>query len=275
MVEGMLLTPIITKKTSFYRHRCRVTIKQPKQRYYTKINVSQPDYPYSFISYLGIVELRYKCSTIDQAKAKLKKILQITALGRFQGEGMGQIKWLRGTIIPKDPPFPPRPRKLKIRKGLPWNLPPKIQKLIQYALLHDFFHTSHHQSKIYVEPPLDDIVLVNCLKQHHVKTTNPLIQVFQHYDQLASMITRNTRAPVPTRYNWNARKYVRKIDFKRLAHEIKEVSPNVWKLYHYIYTSNELHAITESLLYGHTALRTHLLVISNLIINDFLNGKLS
>ncbi|MFX0066071.1 MAG: hypothetical protein ACFFC7_28220 [Candidatus Hermodarchaeota archaeon] len=71
-----------------------------------------------------------------------------------------------------------------------------------------------------------------------------------------------------TRYNWWAS---RKIDFSKLANEIKAVSKNVWKLYEYIYQSQELALLNESLQHGHTSLRAHLLVIANLIVQDFKN----
>jgi hypothetical protein len=58
------------------------------------------------------------------------------------------------------------------------------------------------------------------------------------------------------------------MDFNKLAHEIKEVSTNIWTLYTYIYNSKELRYLTESMNHGHNTLRNHLLVIANLIVQD-------
>ena len=139
-------------------------------------------------------------------------------------------------------------RKIKIRKGLPDQLSPSVQKLIQYALLRDFYHTSRHKSKIYVEPELEDIELMEALGLHHEKTDDPLIQKFQHYDRLAAQITRKFRSPRTNRYNWYTTKT---IDFSKLADEIAEVAKHPWKLYEYIYQNKELMLLTESLQYGH------------------------
>jgi hypothetical protein len=64
------------------------------------------------------------------------------------------------------------------------------------------------------------------------------------------------------------------IDFAKLASEIAQVSENVWKLYDFIYQSQELTQLAESLEYGHSSLKTHLLLIANLIVQDWLAGRL-
>ncbi len=111
------------------------------------------------------------------------------------------------------------------------------------------------------------------LKSHHDKTSDPIVQKFQHYDQLASRITRKIRAPTHDRYNWCSKE--EKINFERLAQEISQMSKkNVWKLYEYISNNSDLAKITESLEYGHSSLKNHLLFIVNLIVQDFLAGKL-
>ena len=58
-------------------------------------------------------------------------------------------------------------------------------------------------------------------------------------------------------------------EFQKLAKEVKEVSNNIWKLYKYIYDSKELDKLNESLEYGHTSLKRHLLIITNLIVQEF------
>ncbi|MFX0115068.1 MAG: hypothetical protein ACFFB3_11020 [Candidatus Hodarchaeota archaeon] len=74
------------------------------------------------------------------------------------------------------------------------------------------------------------------------------------------------------RYTWQAKESL--IDFQKLAEEIKHASKNIWKLYSYIYNNEELSKLNESLEYGHTTLRAHLLLTTNLIVQNFLTGKL-
>ena len=155
---------------------------------------------------------------------------------------------------------------------MPQYLPQHVLDLIKYGILYDFFHNSRHQSKIYVEPPLQDQTYINLLKAHHDKNYNSeLVQQFRYYDQLASSLTRKIRSPRFNRYNWKATK---KIDFNQLATNIAEVSDNVWKLYEFIYNNKDLDLLNASLLFGHTSLRFHLLLITNLLVSDYLNNKL-
>lgn len=223
---------------------------------------------------MGEIEARCYCKTRRKIKRKLRELLNIRFVGRFWSEGLGQIRWIEGQIdksVNSKKRIQPT-RKIKIRKGLPDQLPADVLKLIQYALLHDFYHTSHHKSKIYVEPEIDDIELKELLKQHHEKTDDLLIQTFQHYDQLAARITRRFPSPRTNRYNWYA---TTTVDFSKLAEEIVEVAAHPWKLYEYIYQSRELKHLTESLQHGHTSLRTHLLIMTNSIVHDYLNNRLS
>lgn len=88
----------------------------------------------------------------------------------------------------------------------------------------------------------------------------------QRFEIKAAIITRKIRSPKTNRYNWYSKE---NIDFKKLAKEIKEVYNNIWKLYGFIYESKELSWLNESLEHGHTSLRNHLLVITNLIVQDF------
>ncbi|MFX0066952.1 MAG: hypothetical protein ACFFC7_32875, partial [Candidatus Hermodarchaeota archaeon] len=177
-------------------------------------------------------------------------------------------------IRKKEPSFLQKPttRKhpnLKIRKGLPSYIPKNVLKLIRYALLHDFVNCNKHRSKIYAEPNLTNI---EELRKHHDKTEDPFIQKFQYYDQLASIITRNIRSPKTNRYNWSSNS---NINFEKLAKEIEEVAEKgIWKLYEYIYNSEELGKLNESLEFGHTSLRRHLLIITNLIVQDFIKGNI-
>lgn len=269
ILEGRILTPIITRKTEFYIEGCKAIIKNPRRRYCTKINASKPMYPYSFQCYLGSIELHFRCSNKVKIKQKLRDLLQIKAIGRFFSEGMGLVQWIKGNIHSNyEPTHTKHKRKLRIRKGLPHNLTKDIKKLLRYALLHDFVNTPKHKSKIYIEPNLDGIAY---LRNHHDKTDDSFIQLFQKYDHLAAIITRKIRSPRTNRYNWSSNS---NINFEKLVKEIKEVASNTWKLYDYIYQSKELEQLNESLQHGHTSLRNHLLVVANLIVQDFQRNNL-
>jgi hypothetical protein len=74
------------------------------------------------------------------------------------------------------------------------------------------------------------------------------------------------------RYTWQAKEG--QIDFQKLAEGISRTAKNIWKLYNYIHSNEELSKLNESLEYGHTTLKMHLLLITNLIVRDFLAGKL-
>ncbi|MFX1250170.1 MAG: hypothetical protein ACFFCZ_00970 [Promethearchaeota archaeon] len=272
VLQGNIITPIITKKTSFHLEGCQFTITRPRRRYINKIKVGQRMYPYSLIGYVGEIEVRYTCRTRIQARRKLDKLITIKRLGRLKGEGMGRIKWLKARIEPGDnKPKKPK-RTVRIRKGLPHNLSKEAQDLLRYALLHDFFTTNKHRSKIYVEPELDDKELMESLRQHHKQINDPLIQKFQKYDQLAAIITRRVRSPRNNRYNWRAKET---INFEQLAKEItKANNQSVWKLYEYIYSNKKLDLLNESMEHGHTSLRRHLLLIANLVVRDVQRNKL-
>ncbi|MFX1476612.1 MAG: hypothetical protein ACFFCI_00640 [Promethearchaeota archaeon] len=271
MLEGRIVTPIISKRTKFSLMGCKVRIKNHSRRYYNKINTGKPMYPFSFIGYLGTIELVYQCKSKTQAERKLKQLLEIEQIGKFMAEGMGLVKWQYGQFV-NSVNFPwvtnPGPKyHLRIRKGLPHNLPDNIKQLIRYALLHDFANTSNHKSKIYVEPELEGLA---DLRKHHDKSGDPVIKIFQKYDHLAAIITRQIRSPRTNRYNWAS---TSNINFAKLAKEIQEVSNNIWKLYDYIHNSKELGQLNESLQHGHTSLRSHLLIIANLIIRDYLRSE--
>lgn len=272
VLEGEILTPIITKKREFLMQGCKVRILQPRRRYFNKINSGKPMFPYSYVCYLGKIELSRKVKSKQAAKRKLRELLTIEGIGKYTSEGMGLVKWLSGRLeaigqVNRSPFL-----KVKIRKGLPRFLSVKVQKLIQIALLHDFFHTSKHKSKIYVEPQLEDSDLAKLLRDHHNKTENPLIQQFQKYDQLAAIMTRQVRSPRLNRYNWNSKNQV---DFQELANKIAEANTKgVWKLYKVIYENGELKELNESLQHGHSSLKKHLLLAANLIVRDFILDKM-
>ncbi|MFX1533845.1 MAG: hypothetical protein ACFFDI_06385 [Promethearchaeota archaeon] len=272
ILKGKIKTPIVIKKTTFKLFDCRVRIIRPRRRYFNKINATKPMFPYSFICYLGELELGYLTPSKSKAKQKLRKLLEINVIGRHTSEGMGRVQWISGSIRATNETRELRIRgnQIKIRKGLPHNLPEEVQKLIKYALVHDFVHTPKHRSKIYIEPELEDL---EELRKHHDKTNDPFILKFQKYDNLSAIITRRIRSPKTNRYNWRAGNTT--IDFFKLAEEIKEASKkSIGKLYEYIYQSKELGELNESLQHGHTSLRFHLLVLVNLIVRDYQRNNL-
>jgi len=149
------MTPIVTKRTRFTLMGCKASILYPRRRYYMKLNDTRPIYPYSFITYLGTLVLEYKSHSMEKLNEKMNELLQQTHLGRLKNEGMGQIEW-KSSIIMKKISKKTRITKsrLRIRKGLLLKLTEEQHELLKYALLHDFFHTEKHPSKIYQEPQL-------------------------------------------------------------------------------------------------------------------------
>ena len=274
ILKGKIITPIVTKKTYFKIDNCKANIINPRRRYYTKIIASRPMYPYSLICYLGKIQVSFEQQTKEKIRKKLTTLLKMTNIGKLANEGLGQIKWTEGYIRGKRSQEREKTRKgkLRIRKGLPLNLTDEQQELVKYALLHDFYHTSKHKSKIYQEPPIKDQKLVERLRKHHEKTDDQLIKKFQYYDRLAAGITRKIRSPVISRYNWQAKQNLKNVNFKKLAKEIQEVTEtNIWNLYRYIYESKELNLLNESMYHGYSKLRNHLILIANLIVQDFIH----
>lgn len=277
ILEGKTVTPVVTKYPVFFLKGYQAAFKKGtiRRRHYNKINATIAMYPYSLICYEGILQLTFYCRTKAQATKQIDKFMAINQIGRLQSEGLGKIQWLGGSIQKRNKDtrgFYNQTRKLKIRKGLPHDLPTKVQELLRYGMLHDFFNTSRHPSKIYVEPSLDDPTYIDLLRDHHDNTYNSdLITTFQRYDRIAASITRKHRSPRNNRYNWKATK---KVDFPALAKQLAEVSNNPWKLYNFIYTCNDLAWLNESFEFGHTSLRMHLLILVNLIVFDYLQGTL-
>lgn len=275
ILHGKFITPLITKRTTFKIKGCNTKFSQPRRRIYSKIHSTKPMFPYALICYLGEFELSYSYSSKNRANKKIHELLRIKSIGRYSSEGLGKIQWIKGELHPSSTRSENKKqrnsRRIRIRKGLPHNLPTKIQQLIRYALLHDFVHTPRHKSKIYIEPLFDDGEFITLLRQHHDNSNNVLIQTFQKYDRIAASITRKIRSPRTTRYNWYS---TQNIDFTELCRNIKEVVPNIWKLYKYIYESKALTCISEALEYGHTSLRDHLLIIANLIVQDFQQNRI-
>ena len=59
-----------------------------------------------------------------------------------------------------------------------------------------------------------------------------------------------------------------------LASNTAAVADNIWKLYDYIYKSREVDKLNESLEYRHLSINFHLVLIVNLIVQDYNNRML-
>ncbi|MFQ5978946.1 MAG: hypothetical protein ACE5OZ_12540 [Candidatus Heimdallarchaeota archaeon] len=99
---------------------------------------------------------------------------------------------------------------------------------------------------------------------------------FKKYDRIAAALTRKYKAPRSSRYNWKFQESPQTIDFHALASQVQKIvdKENVFKLYLFIYQSEELERLNETLEFGHTSLRFHLLLIANMIVRDYLCGHL-
>jgi hypothetical protein len=101
ILQGRLLTPMITKyskMTIFNFLGCRLSILKPKRRYVAKLTVGKPMFPYAYESYLGNLELKFRCKSKTKAETKLTELLDVEALGLFTSEGLGVVEWLQGYL---------------------------------------------------------------------------------------------------------------------------------------------------------------------------------
>jgi hypothetical protein len=288
VLEGKTITPIITKRRSWHiRRGGQVRLVKTRKTAYSKITVGAHRPPSVFYGYEGIVQIRRKCATETGALALLNYYVQITKLGRFKNEGMGLIDWQRTWIENYHKPQGKRKRipKIRIRQALPQGEPrhggllKEIQRLVLYFLLHDFFNTAKHPSKIFQELELEDTALMEVLRKSHdkVKPDDPFLRTMARYDQLAAMLGRKRYAPVNDRYNFQAQQKRRRLaDQAQLAQEISQVvnEKDVYDLYRYIYESEELDWLVETRECGYSSLRTHLLLGANMIVHSYQKGYL-
>ena len=104
------------------------------------------------------------------------------------------------------------------------------------------------------------------LKKHYDKSEEPMIQKLQKYDQIVTRITRRIESPLTNHFNWQSQK---NINFVKLFTKLQEVS-HLLILFDYNYHSNELVSLNELLQYEHSSLKSHLLLITTLIVQDYL-----
>ena len=119
--------------------------------------------------------------------------------------------------------------------------------------------------------------LIDSLISKEINNNHLLITTARKYDGISAGMTRRFKSPRENRYNWKWQKSLKKIDFKQLSQEIQDVVNNghVRQLYQYIHNSGKLDLLNEAFDYGHTSLRYHLLLITNLIVHDYHKGKLN
>jgi len=211
-----------------------------------------------------------------KATATRKRItwfLQQEALGAHQNEGMGKIQWLeKREKTPQNKGL--IKKKLVIRKGL-GHYPKPMITAIKALLLHDFVHTSRHESKIYQEVNIHNSYIREACKNHHengeIEQNNWLIPIIKKYDHLASLMKRKIPTPATiSRYDYENGE----IDCKALAEEITEKQHNIYSLYNCVYYSKNINRFYESMTYAKNKLRNHLLLAVNLLISDFKKGRI-
>jgi hypothetical protein len=213
-------------------------------------------------AFRGYVRVTTIDSNESRARKHINKYLAVDCLGKGTNEGYGKIQWLNY----KEEDYQrvkrkTKKKKFKIRKGLGPNYPIKLQKLLIALLLHDFV-------KVNIK---DEKIRKACLCHHNeTENKNELLPLVKYYDQLAAFMSRKKSFKTFTRYDYQKGK----IDFEKLAHEIEERQDSVYKLYNYIYNSEELERIVEAMNYGKNSLRNHLLLMVNLAINHVYNGDL-
>jgi len=276
---GRLETPMVVAKPFIKKNGCWIRVvgdpnteKYPLLTPIGKLVKGEQKTPTVLRGYRGFV----KVSCVGNSKEKLLTKLDSFLLKRFLGghtsEGYGRVNWLECKIKEYTPNNNSFRKKIKIRKGLGTNYPIELQRLLIALMLHDFVDNELHPSKIYHSITIEDEKIRDACVNHHngEESTNKLLLLVKHYDRLASRLFRKKKVNVHQRYN----KGNQKIDLQKLVQELEEKQYSAYKLYNYIYNSNDLNRIVESLRFGENNLRNHLLVMVNLAINDYYWKKL-
>ncbi|MFQ5979749.1 MAG: hypothetical protein ACE5OZ_16590 [Candidatus Heimdallarchaeota archaeon] len=288
VLQGETITPIVTTRRRWHTRRGgQVRLIKTRKTSFSKLTVGAHRPPSVFTAYEGGVQMRRKCSTEAGALDLLNYYVQIKKLGRFKNEGMGLIKWQKAWIEGYQKPegAKKQPLQVRIRKELPkgepahGGLPAPIERLLLYFLLHDFFHTCKHLSKIFYELELKDTALMDGLRRSHDKSKpdDLFLLTMSKYDRFSTIFGRKRYAPVKGRYNIPAQQQEQRFeDRQQLARELSQVVNNqsVHEVYRYIYASEELGWLVESRKHGFSSLRTHLLIGANLIVHSYQRGYL-
>ena len=252
--------------------RTLTSAKKPLRAYVGKLVKGERKVPTKQIAYRGCVRITTIDWNEEKGRKNIQSFLNKDHLGKKTNEGYGMVQWVNYKETQFKPmPQKPKRKKLKFRKGLGPNYPIELQRLLIALMLHDFVHTEKHPSKIFREITIDDEEIKEACLNHHNNSVkeNMLLPLIRYYDGLASYITRKKPFKTLTRYDYQKGE----ISFEKLAKEIEEIQQSAFKLYNYIYRSKELTRIVESMTYGGTKLRSHLLLMVNLAVNDYLSGK--
>lgn len=277
---GRLETPIILSNPFVKKRGCwmrvvgdPLTDQKPLFTYIGKLVKGEKQIPTVLRGYRGFVKISCVDYSEEKAKRKINQFLALRFIGRRTSEGYGKVVWLDCTIDNYQSQKAFRYKKFKIRKGLGVNYPKQLQRLLIAFMLHDFVHTEKHQSKIFQQVTIDDEMIREACLNHHnrEKLTNQYHSIVQYYDGLASYISR--QKPHNTTYRYDKLKGV--IDFQLLKQDIEERQNSAYKLYHYIYHSEELTRVVESFQFGNNSLKKHLLLMVNLAINDYYEGRIN
>ena len=276
---GRLETPIITPKTFMRKKKCWVRVvrdlEEEKRPIYSpigKLVKGERKAPNILSGFRGYI----KVTSIDESEATLRKringFIQNRFLGQYTNEGFGRVSWIDCSVTNYTPKIIFKRKKLKIRKGLGCNYPEQLQRLLIALMLHDFVHTEKHPSKIYQEITIEDREIREACLNHHSKEQNgnQYIILIKRYDSIASYITRKKPLKTRVRYDFDNGE----INFNLLAEEIIKRRNSAYKLYNFIYHSNEIKRIVEAMNFKKSSLRTHLLLMVNLAINEYYMGTL-
>ncbi|WP_287586423.1 hypothetical protein [Candidatus Borrarchaeum sp.] len=262
-MRGITTTPIVSKRRHFF-HKLGVVTIQGRPRVVGKLKKGERRAPKTYRAWYGNIEFIVPENKLDEA-------LAIDSIGRYTHEGMGQIIWKTVSKIKK--PLHTS-KKIRIRKKLP-KLSDMQNKLICAMLLHDFVNTERHTSKIYTEVSIVDDDVYNLVKNHHNYDIDvrvlPLLSILQYYDRLSASISRKFRWTAFSRYRVVESE---NIDFDALKKEIELQQHSPYALYTFIRKCQDLNMINESLKFGFSSLKNHLLLIANLYLDDIQDGVL-
>ena len=278
-LEGKLLTPLLSSSSFFKKHGCWFKIvnnlssnKKARRSYVGLLTKGERKAPNQLLAFRGFIRVTCVEQNKEKGRKRMEKILAYDNLGCNNNQGYGKVKWLNYKVEPYKKEKQPQYKKFKIRKGLGPNYPKPLQRLLIALMLHDYVHTEKHPSKIYQEITIEDAEIREaCLNHHSIKQNgNELIRLIKSYDSIASSITRRKGYKTNTRYDITQGE----IDFSKLKEEIEEKQHSAYKLYRFIYNSDEMKRIVETMSCGKSSLRTHLLLMVNLAINEYYNKKL-
>ena len=259
-LTGRLETPIITRKPFIRKKRCWIKIvrnlqeeKYPKFTPLGKLVKGERKAPNVLNGFRGFVKITSVDISIEKLKRRIEPFLQKQFIGQYTKEGLGRVTWINCMLENYKPKRIAKRRKLKIRKGLGGNYPKQLQRLLTALMLHDFVHTELHPSKIYHQITIEDEEISEACLNHHNKEKNG--------NQFVKLINR---------YDFDNGE----INFSKLKEEIERRRNSAYRLYNFIYQSEELKRTVEAMDYKYSSLRTHLLLMVNLAINEYHMGTL-